>query len=117
MDFILTQTNTKLSTLENQKHELKNDLTYLQSQSMRNNLVFSNINEAQTETTETTENVLREFLVEKMKIAQDLVKQISFERVHRMGIKRDGRSRNIVAKFTLYKEKEFVRKQWKSLFC
>jgi hypothetical protein len=87
--------------LKNQKYELRNDWTYLQSQS--NNMVFSNISEAPTESAETTESVLSEFLVERneMKIAQDLVNQISFERVHRMHIKRKGQVRNIVAKFTM----------------
>jgi hypothetical protein len=28
-----------------------------------------------------------------------------------------GRSRNIVAKFDLFKERELVRKQWKALSC
>ncbi|XP_053383743.1 uncharacterized protein LOC128549967 [Mercenaria mercenaria] len=84
---------------------------------MRNNLVFTNIPEAPTGTTEDCEKVLKGFLVEKMKIAQDLVTQIQFDRVHRIGPKRgDLRCRNIIAlKFTLYKEKEYVRKQWKSL--
>ena len=72
-------------------------------------------NEAQQEKSEDTEIILRQFLVEKMKIAQDLVNKISFERVHRMGYSSNGRARSIVAKFTLYKEKELVRKQWKSL--
>ncbi|XP_053402918.1 uncharacterized protein LOC128558106 [Mercenaria mercenaria] len=115
IDFALTQTSIKISTLEKQKEELRNDMSYLQAQSMRNNLVFSNIPEAPTETSETTEVKLRKFLNEKMKIAEDLVNKMSFERVHRMGAKHDGRCRNIVAKFTLYKEKELVRKQWKTL--
>lgn len=52
---------------------------------------------------------------EKMKVASDLVDAIKFERVHRMGPKSEGRSRKIVAKFTLFKEREFIRKQWKRL--
>jgi hypothetical protein len=115
VDFALAQASSKISSLEKQRDELKNDLTYLQSQSMRSNLVFTNIPEDPTENPDTTENKLRDFMVDKMKIAQDLVNQMSFERVHRMGPKVDGKIRTIVAKFTLYKEKEFVRKQWKTL--
>jgi len=115
VDIALAQASSKISSLEKQRDELKNDLTYLQSQSMRSNLVFTNIPEDPTENPDTTENKLRDFMVDKMKIAQDLVNQMSFERVHRMGSKVDGKTRSIVAKFTLYKEKEFVRKQWKTL--
>lgn len=115
IDFVLSQTTSKLSSLEKQKDDLHNEVTYLQAQSMRNNLVFTNIPEAPEEKNEDTEVKLRSFLVDKMKIAQDQVDKLSFERVHRMGHNRNGGYRNIVAKFTLYKEKEFVRKQWKTL--
>ena len=76
------------------------------------NLVFGNIQEIDSED---TEKVLRQFLVEKMKIAQDLVNEIRFERVRRMGLKTVRKSRNIVAKFTFFKERELVRKHWKSI--
>lgn len=115
MDFVISQTASKLSMLEKQKENLQNEVTYLQSQSMRNNLLFTNIPEAPSEKYEDTENILRQFMVKEMKVAQDLVDKISFERVHRMGNKTNGRSRNIVAKFTLFKERELVRKQWKAL--
>jgi hypothetical protein len=72
---------------------------------MRNNLVFTNIPEALDEKNEDTEVKLRSFLVDKMKIAQDLVNKLSFEKVHRMVQNRNGRYRNIIAKFTFYKEK------------
>lgn len=82
---------------------------------MRNNLIFGNINEAPTEEHDETEKKLRLFLVEKMKLAQHMVEEMQFERVHRMGQKMVGKSRNIVAKFSLFKEREIVRKQWKPL--
>ena len=83
---------------------------------MRNNLIFANIPEAPAETPEESERILRCFLEDKMKLATDLVHKITFERVHRMGQKKEEyASRKIVAKFTLFKERELVRKQWKTL--
>ena len=55
------------------------------------------------------------FLVEKMKVAKEAVDQMVMERVHRIGPKQHGRCRKIVAKFLQFKDKEFVRKQWKTL--
>ena len=114
-DFNLGLANDKIVTLEKQRDKLKEDVVYLQSQSMRDNLIFSNITEGTGESVETTEVILRNFLHEKMKVAKDVVDKIGFERVHRMGAKEEGKQRAIVAKFSLYKEREFVRKQWKSL--
>ena len=39
---------------------------------------------------------------------------MQFERVHRMGQKLPDKPRRIVAKLTLFKEREYVRKQWKT---
>ena len=50
-----------------------------------------------------------------MKIADQLVEDMQFELVHRMGQKLPDKPRRIVAKFTLFKEREYVRKQWKKL--
>lgn len=114
-DFSLGLVNDKLVSLEKDNSALKEDLVYLQSQSMRNNLVFANIEEATTGGQENTEQIVRDFLESKMNIAKDLVNKMVFERVHRMGPKVHGSNRKIVAKFTLFKERELVRKQWKTL--
>ena len=50
-----------------------------------------------------------------MEIAQEEVNNLQFDRVHRMGVKRDNSVKSIVAKFTLFKERESVRKQAKIL--
>ena len=39
-----------------------------------------------------------------------MVAEISFERVHRMGIKASAYNRNIVAKFSMHKDRESVKK-------
>ena len=108
-DFSVGYISEKLCDPRKERHTLKDEVCYLQSQFMRNNLVFGNIQEIDSED---REKVLRQFLVEKMKIAQDLVNEIRFERVHRMGLKTVRKSRNIVAKFTFFKERELVRKHW-----
>ena len=114
-DFAVGQTSSKISELEHAYDRLKDDLVYLQSQSMRSNLVFTNVPESAIEGQVETEENVRNHLRDKMKIAKEQVEKISFERVHIMGAKQNGRIRNIVAKFTLFKEREYVRKQWKTL--
>lgn len=116
LDFGLSMINSKVIQLEKEKESLQENLTYLQSQSMRNNLLFGNIPEVSDDQTEDTEKTLRTFISEKMKLASDVVEKLSFERVHRMGSRVEGgRPRQIVAKFTLFKEKELIRRQWKVL--
>jgi hypothetical protein len=114
-DFSLSLANSKVLELEKEKDSLKDEIVYLQSQSMRNNLVFSNIPEAPLEGPDVAEAKLREFMTDKMKIAKDIVDKMGFERVHRIGPKIDGKTRKLVAKFSLFKERELVRKQWKAL--
>jgi len=74
------------------------------------NLIFTNIHEAVGEAHEQTEHKLREFLVEKCKLVQQGVNDIQFERVHRLGQHGNNGPRDIVAKFTLFKDREVVRK-------
>ena len=98
---------------------MQDDLLYLQSQSMRNNLMFANIPEQVNETPVQCESKLRDFMTNELKIAQDIVDEIKFERVHRVTPKSTETTpiRNIVAKFTLYKDRELVRRQSRELTC
>lgn len=106
----------KVTQLEKQNSALKDELVYIQSQSMRNNLIFSNIPEDVNEKPEVTESKLRAFLVEKLRMAQDAVEQIQFDRVHRFGNRTNSMIyRRIVAKFSFYKQREDVRKLRKNL--
>ncbi|XP_045214306.2 uncharacterized protein LOC123564644 [Mercenaria mercenaria] len=115
-DFNLGLVNDKVVTLEKERVAMRDDLAYLQSQSMSNNLIFGNIFEAPTETPAETEETLRGFMEAELNIAKELVEKIQFERVHRVGTKKSQTDRrNIVAKFSLFKEREMVRKQWKNL--
>ncbi|XP_052793207.1 uncharacterized protein LOC128227051 [Mya arenaria] len=106
----------RIQSLEKQQIVLKDELCYIQSQSMRNNLIFGNIPESPTgEIPENCEEIVKNFIREKLKIASNLVEKLSFERVHRMGQREAGRNQKIVAKFSLYKERELVRREWKVL--
>lgn len=83
---------------------LQESIIDLKSRSMRDNLVFSGIHE---ERGENTEEILQEFIKRKFRIDYD----VSFERVHRMGkwSEHNLYPRNIVAKFTYFKERELIR--------
>ena len=82
---------------------------------MRNNLIFSGITEDVRENPETTEIKVRHFMVDKLKIAQNVVDGFQLERVHRIGSSSSGagatgRSRSIFAKFLQFKDRETVRR-------
>ena len=114
-DFNLGIVTSRVHNLEIRNKQLSDELVYMQSQSMRYNIVFGNLDEVPTGEPENTESLGCDFLVVKMKIATDLVRQTKFERVHRMGERRPGKIRPIVAKFNLSKEREMVRKAGSSL--
>jgi hypothetical protein len=111
--------SSRVAELEKERSELRDDLTYMQSQSMRNNLVFTNIPEAdgtENETADVSEKKLRQHLQSALKIAKETAESIRFERVHRTpGHRLKGKTRNIVAKFSFFQDRELVRRQWKEL--
>ena len=92
---------------------MKAQLVDSKCREMRDNLVFTNIEEVmKTSFTgklfEDTETVLSDFLCSKLNL-----NSIKFERVHRMPSNRDPQRntpRPIVAKFTYFKEREEVRR-------
>lgn len=73
----------KLTQLEKENTKLQDTVSYLQSQSMRNNLIFCNIKEEPNEKTSDTETIIRDFLVKKLDLAKELVDEMKLERVHR----------------------------------
>ena len=114
-EFALGTAHEQITQLNSDKKRMQDSILYLQSQSMRNNLVFSVITEDNHENPEATEVKVRHFMVEKLKIAQDIVDGFQLERVHRMGSNSSGtyataRPRNVVAKFLHFKDRETVRR-------
>ena len=106
VEFCGTDYFEKIRLLEQDNQKLKDNLTYLQSQSMRNNLIFGNIADDQNERPDCTEGKIRLFLIEKLQMAKDVVDNMQLERVHRMGAPNSRYTRNVVCKFTYFKERE-----------
>ncbi|KAH3839635.1 hypothetical protein DPMN_113067 [Dreissena polymorpha] len=104
--------------LEKQREELRDEVAFLKSLSMRNNLVLTDVQEVNSggnEAAEITEIKLWAHLHDALKIAKDISDTIRFERVHRStGQQVSGKIRNIVVKVTYFKDREMVRKQWKN---
>ena len=98
-DFSVGLLNDKVLNLQTENVKLKNNIVYLQSQYMRNNLVFTGIPESDSETNEESESNIRVFLHEKLKVAKALADKILFDRVHKMGSKSSKGPRQIVARF------------------
>ena len=104
-----------ITQLRKAQSNIQDTLLYVQSQSMRSNLVFTNIKESINERHKDCEVKLRQFIVEKLGVAQYLVDSIQFDRIGVSGSTSGAgsatlRPRNIVAKFFLYKDKEMVRR-------
>ena len=94
-----------------------------EARSRRNNLVFYNISEPDSETVAECEATLRNFLIKNVKINETVVADIVFQRVHRLGRKRygtapDGRAwrpRPVIAGFRDYGARELVMDNAKEL--
>ena len=91
--------------------ELKKAKTDSVSRSMQNNIMVHNVKEARDENPEA---VVRKFLVAKKILTEQEAKFIRFDRVHRMGPPVQGRTRQIVARLTYYKDKERILRGWKT---
>lgn len=118
-DIGTTEIDVRLSEMEKLRDQLKDEVAYIKSQSMRNNLIFTNVpedNSDENEMVAVTERKLRDHLHEKLQLAKETADAIQFERVHRTPAQRiHGKVRSIVAKFTFFKDRELVRRQWPKL--
>ena len=96
--------------LEEQEKRIK-----IEGHSRRNNLNFFNIKEEENESMEVTEKKLRNFFQQELKIPHSKINEIAIERAHRLGKPVTGKARPIIAKFSFFKDKEYVRLQAKNL--
>ncbi|KAH3696510.1 hypothetical protein DPMN_083975 [Dreissena polymorpha] len=84
---------------------------------MRNNLMFTSDpedNASGNETPVVTELKLRQYFEDDVLMAREFMDFIRFERVHRFpGAPTAGKVRNIVTKFSYFKNREMARKHWK----
>ena len=79
----------------------------LESHSRRNNLIFYSIPEEEKESTAKTEDLVFAFLEEKLKM-QEEANDISIERAHRLGKRKENKSRPIIVKFSFHRDKERI---------
>ncbi|KAH3735825.1 hypothetical protein DPMN_042383 [Dreissena polymorpha] len=82
-DIAAAQVTSRIDDLEREHDILRADLVYIKSQSMRNNIVFTDVPEVDKETPEITESVLRKHIIEALNIAKETADTIKFERAHK----------------------------------
>ena len=116
-DKAIKQLQEGVKSLTNQVHEEKQRSVKLESHSPRNNLNFFNIPEGKEDSFQTSDNVVLRFMEAGLKLSKKDSKEISFERVHRIGKfnSNNSKPRPLIAKFAFHKDKEFVLAQAKNL--
>ena len=92
--------------LKNQLSQVTDKLANLESQSRRNNLVFTGIPETPNETWEIVEKKMYTFFENIMGIAD--AREISIERAHRLYTKQEKDNRPIIVKFLSFKDRQKV---------
>lgn len=108
-EFDLGKTREELETLRTQNQNLKDTLVDMQSKSMINHLIIGGLDEAENETAEVTEKAVRAFMYEDLKLAQEKVTEIKFDRVQRTGTRLQNRPRKILAVFSDTRDKTYVK--------
>ncbi|KAL0201993.1 hypothetical protein M9458_000011, partial [Cirrhinus mrigala] len=113
IDKRLSSFDARLSLVEILHREFKSlreslEFSQQQARSMRDNLVFSGIPESAEEDAKAT---VKSFIKTYLKLPEETVENICFERVHRLGAKKPGgpRPRPVVAKFGYFKQKEQLK--------
>ena len=103
---------SNVERLENELTLLQEELDYwkrrsirLESHSRRENIKIFNV---QKTADENTEAVVKKFLNENLKIPQNDVDVIRFERVHRLPTRQSNKPRLIIVRFSFFQDKEFV---------
>lgn len=98
---------TSCKNLEDQNARLETKMTDIESRSMRENLLFYGIPEAGEN--ENCEQLVKQVCTDKLNLpgANDFL----LDRVHRVGVHKQNKSRPIVAKFHYFRDRETVRKR------
>lgn len=91
---------------------MKETILDLQTRSMRDNLIFSGIQE---KSPDNPESLIKNFMTTHLRLPPDTVQNITFHRVHRLGKQSDNRPRPIIAKFEHFQQKELVKSKGKEL--
>lgn len=103
---------SNVERLENELTSLQEELDYwkrrsirLESYSRRENIKIFNVQETADANTEA---VVKKFLNENLKIPQNDVDVIRFERVHQLPKRQSNKPRPIIVRFSFFQDKEFV---------
>jgi len=111
--------NANQERINKELKELQRRHIKLKCHSRRGNLKFFGVKEGERESNSDTETTLREFMRTKLKIPPNDVKEIHFDRVHRISMHtRDGRnsgSHPIIVKLSAYQDKNFIKSFIKNL--
>jgi len=102
----------RLTRAEKEISDLKEQLTMQEARSMQDNLKFYGIKENENENCEET---ITTFLREKMKINEQDILKIHFDRVHRTGERNKDGKRVIVAKLTSTEGKNLILRHGRNL--
>lgn len=111
--------NADQERINKELKELQRRHIKLECHSRRGNLKFFGVKEGERESNSDTETALREFMRTELKIPPNDVKEIHFDRVHRISTHtRDGRnsgSRPIIVRLSAYQDKNFIKSFIKNL--
>lgn len=98
------QTDVEKLSIENKR--MKSDMLDLQCRSMRNNVIIMGLQEEESEDYTATENIVKAFMRNDLKMSEDQLLKAAIERAHRLGRKKDrGRPRPVVVRFQNNKSK------------
>ena len=105
--------NDNQGRINSELKELQRRHIKLECHSRRGNLKFLGVKEGERESNRDTEMILHDFMCTKLKIPPEDLKEIYFDRVHRISTHtRDGRNsgpRPIIVKLSAYQDKNFIK--------
>lgn len=108
----LENNNQELNSLKEEVMNLKRRNIKLEAYTRRENIKIFGIEDERGESNTRTEELVRIMMREKMNIPEEDVEGFHFERVHRIptrqDIARSSKPRPIIAKFSYYKDKEYM---------
>ena len=105
----------RITRAEKERDDMKEEMLQIQARMMRDNLVFYNVDEQEGEMSHDCRDTLKAFLKEEMKVSNQDMSKIDFDRVHRIGKKFGNKKRPIVAKFNPTHGKKIVMDHVKNL--
>ncbi len=115
---IEVNTLKKLTTeLQQKNHKMSNDILKMQSRSMRDNIIIHGLPETNKETYQSTEQLVKSFMKDSLKMEEREVDALRFSRVHRVGQAEASRQKScpIVAKVVDTKMKMSIMGRGKEL--